>query len=706
MLRTNSQELVDGLKSGEDSAKEFQGKTDEFSDKVGKSWQEAFNLTKVAAAALSVEGFKKLIEVANEMVNEFAADERAELLFNAALESSSSAIPHNREELEKLTASFSTMTGTSLEASKGMVAMLIATGRTDDQIRDMLKAAPGLANALGTDLKGALTQLDASFSGNIGRMGRLTPALNELTEDQRKHGDAVQIVLEKYGGLSDALQYSSDVSIKNSKNAWKEVEAALGGVIESGIKPARDASTLLAKALVDDTSMSHQFAVGMKDAGKVMLDIGMANWPGVIKDFGTWLDWASGKSLKLAYALRESIAAASDASKADKIRASQAAIAAQTLLDLEAARKKAAEEADVAAKAASDADLNYDTEYANKRWKAWEDYYKKLEAAAKAETEWEAQCDRTNSASDSARHAQGITAAAAYQDRLKAMAKSAQDYYTSLDAKHAADEKAAAAKTEQQWKDAYTSIVASVTSAAASLTKLWDNQLAAAEAIIDKELTAQETALDAEMAAELAAAGLSNETQKQKLEDQLAAAKASGDAATIKAAQDALDKYNIEEKYAEMKTQLETDAANKKAQLEYDTQHAEWEVQLAMAAANAAMAIIQCYAQMGPVAGTVAALIVGAATAVEIAAIAAAEPVLQTFSTGGDFVVPPGYPDDSYTIGVQSGEHVQVTPAGQGGVSDGTPLQVTLQLDGSVLGKWLQKATKNQEVVIHAGAIV
>jgi hypothetical protein len=32
---------------------------------------------------------------------------------------------------------------------------------------------------------------------------------------------------------------------------------------------------------------------------------------------------------------------------------------------------------------------------------------------------------------------------------------------------------------------------------------------------------------------------------------------------------------------------------------------------------------------------------------------------------GADFVVPPGYPNDSYRMGVQSGEHVQVTPAGE-----------------------------------------
>lgn len=36
------------------------------------------------------------------------------------------------------------------------------------------------------------------------------------------------------------------------------------------------------------------------------------------------------------------------------------------------------------------------------------------------------------------------------------------------------------------------------------------------------------------------------------------------------------------------------------------------------------------------------------------------------YANGGDFIVPPGYPNDSYTMGVTSGEHVSVTPKGQG----------------------------------------
>lgn len=41
----------------------------------------------------------------------------------------------------------------------------------------------------------------------------------------------------------------------------------------------------------------------------------------------------------------------------------------------------------------------------------------------------------------------------------------------------------------------------------------------------------------------------------------------------------------------------------------------------------------------------------------------------QAYANGGDFIVPPGYPNDSYGIRVQSGERVQVTPTNEVGGS-------------------------------------
>jgi hypothetical protein len=46
-------------------------------------------------------------------------------------------------------------------------------------------------------------------------------------------------------------------------------------------------------------------------------------------------------------------------------------------------------------------------------------------------------------------------------------------------------------------------------------------------------------------------------------------------------------------------------------------------------------------------------------------------------ASGLDFTVPPGFPNDSFgPIYVQSGEHVQVTPAGQSGGGSGATINI------------------------------
>ena len=44
------------------------------------------------------------------------------------------------------------------------------------------------------------------------------------------------------------------------------------------------------------------------------------------------------------------------------------------------------------------------------------------------------------------------------------------------------------------------------------------------------------------------------------------------------------------------------------------------------------------------------------------------------YASGANFIVPPGYPNDSFPMRVQSGEHVQVTPAGKSSAGSGVTL--------------------------------
>ena len=160
--------------------------------------------------------------------------------------------------------------------------------------------------------------------------------------------------------------------------------------------------------------------------------------------------------------------------------------------------------------------------------------------------------------------------------------------------------------------------------------------------------------LDAQMIAEEKAAGVAADTAVQTAQKELDEAMKSGDKQVIADKQKALKKAQIEEDYAK-----------KKAKLDYEGQHAAWQMQLLSAIAGGALAIINAYSSasaipvIGWVLGPIAAGIAAIAAGLQIGAVAASEPKPPSFDTGGIYMGPTGG-----TATLMHGE-LMVTPAQQ-----------------------------------------
>jgi hypothetical protein len=153
----------------------------------------------------------------------------------------------------------------------------------------------------------------------------------------------------------------------------------------------------------------------------------------------------------------------------------------------------------------------------------------------------------------------------------------------------------------------------------------------------------------------------------------------------------------------EEKTKLTEKFAKEKAKLEYDAALKSWQLQLAGAIVSGAKAILSGFETQPFVpAGLIAGGLATALAAVQLAAIRAAKPV-PNFATGADFTVPAGYPNDSYPMNVESGEHVTVTPAGADG---GAATPLIIQIDALPIYKGMLQATGNRIALINARSIV
>jgi len=194
-------------------------------------------------AGAAIIGFTTLKNVISATTKEWAEDEVAQLRFNAAIKSNSTMMAGAEQRLNALAEKFGMLTGNTNSSMQSMIAMLAATGRTESEITKMMQAAEGLSLATGTDLNTALTQLNQTFSGTTGRLGRTTPELNNLTKEELANGAAVDVLITKYGSLSGVLEHSTTVSINNLNNQWGEMKSALGEMFEQTLRPMREMLT-------------------------------------------------------------------------------------------------------------------------------------------------------------------------------------------------------------------------------------------------------------------------------------------------------------------------------------------------------------------------------------------------------------------------------------------------------------------------------
>jgi hypothetical protein len=149
---------------------------------------------------------------------------------------------------------------------------------------------------------------------------------------------------------------------------------------------------------------------------------------------------------------------------------------------------------------------------------------------------------------------------------------------------------------------------------------------------------------------------------------------------------------------------LDKDFAEKRAALQTREAKASKAQALMGASVNTAQAIISALASVQPTvpAGVAAAAIAGVVGAAQIALIAA-QPIPK-FSRGGSFVVPPGYPNDSFPMAVESGERVTVTPAAAvagGGGPGGLPRMIVVRIGSREFDAFVEQEIADGRILLR-----
>lgn len=218
---------------------------------------------------------------------------------------------------------------------------------------------------------------------------------------------------------------------------------------------------------------------------------------------------------------------------------------------------------------------------------------------------------------------------------------------------------------------------------------------------IDARLEAEYEKIEELRQRELEDAGFAEATTEEGLNKQIEEAKRVGDEVLQYQLSRKKQEKAINDKYDKQKEQAEKDAANQKAQLEYDAAMTAWGLSISQGIANSALAVVKAWTA-GPVVGGIMAGITAAMTLIQTGIILAnPPPPPKKFASGG--IVPgSSYSGDQVPILANSGELImneaqQDTIAGKlTGATQTITIVVPVTLDGQVVTEVVATHLNNQ----------
>lgn len=217
-----------GVKNAQTASKNLSNSITSVINKLGKSGL----VGSMANVSLAVGGLKssfgtviKFAKDVGKAVNECTEAYKQQVITERALETAVQNNPFVSGSTTKALKDFaSEMQKVSNYGDEELIPMmsnLISLGRTESETMQIMSVALDMSASMGISLDSAITQLNATLNGNIGRLGQQNAELKNLTEEELKQGKAVEILGEKFKGLASATADTSK-QLKNIKGDFKE----------------------------------------------------------------------------------------------------------------------------------------------------------------------------------------------------------------------------------------------------------------------------------------------------------------------------------------------------------------------------------------------------------------------------------------------------------------------------------------------------
>ena len=200
------------------------GAASSFADKMGSVAESGGAVAAGITAAIMAA--KKYIEALKQANEAYEVQEKAENALAKAAENNPYLNNESVQHLKDYAGALQEISNYGDEVAIDIMAKLASTGRTESEIMKIMGAAADYAAANHIDLSTAAETLNATYSGMAGTIGRQIADIKDLTEEQLKNGDAVDLIAQKYKGFAkEAIDGGTQ-----AKNAFGDFLESVGRI--------------------------------------------------------------------------------------------------------------------------------------------------------------------------------------------------------------------------------------------------------------------------------------------------------------------------------------------------------------------------------------------------------------------------------------------------------------------------------------------
>lgn len=217
-----------GMNKAEKSLKGF---SDKLADNINRLGKKGL-VGSIANVTLAMQGLTKSFSTVikftkdvgkaiNECTEAYKGQVIAERALDTAIQNNPFISGESSKALKQFASEMQRVSNYGDEELIPMMANLVSLGRTESETMQIMSVAMDMSAGMGISLDSAITQLNATLNGSIGRLGQQNAELKSLSEEELRSGRAVEILGEKFKGFSSATADTSK-QLQNIKGDFKE----------------------------------------------------------------------------------------------------------------------------------------------------------------------------------------------------------------------------------------------------------------------------------------------------------------------------------------------------------------------------------------------------------------------------------------------------------------------------------------------------